>query len=126
MRNAFDKIEILLIPEVYDRITSHRYAEFMTDFQLTENISAMCANDVVEYTWHNMGGSCAFFNVMIYRDGRIWVSYNKTGKIEDGIHCMFQTYCTEEDLFMLSTVQDDLGINLDQIKVCNLIWEMYY
>lgn len=126
MMKAFEEIRILLKQDVYDKVTPARHAEFIADYPITDNIDVMCTKDVVEYSWHERNGSYAYLNVMIFRDGRIWVLYNPEGKIGAGIHLKFKIHSTEEDLFMLSTVQDDLGLGLEQLKVCNWIWEMYF
>lgn len=126
MMKAFDEIKILLQPEVYDKVTPDRNSDFIATYPITEYIDAMCTTDVIEYSWHERDGSYSYLNIMIFRDGRIWVLYNAEGRLGTGVHMRFQTYSTEEDLFMLSTVQDNLGIDIEQINLCNTIWEMYF
>ena len=123
---AFDEIKILFRQDVYDKVTPDRQSEFVADYPITEYIDVMCTDDLVEYSWHERNGSYAYLNVMIFRDGRIWVLYNAEGRLGTGVHVTFQIYSSEEDLFMLSTVQDNLGINIEQINLCNSIWEMYF
>ena len=126
MMKAFDEIKILFRQDVYDKVTPDRQSEFVAYYPITEYINVMCTDDLVEYSWHERNGSYAYLNVMIFRDGRIWVLYNAEGRLDTGVHVTFQIYSTEEDLFMLSTVQDNLGINIEQINLCNSIWEMYF
>lgn len=126
MMKAFDDIEILFKPEIYVIAMYLRTQNYVEEHPLAQNIDISCTDDLIEYTWHTIDGSHSYLDVMIFRDGRIWFLYNESGRIGSGKHSKFQIYSTEEDLFMLSTVQDDLGIGIKQIKVCNRIWELYF
>lgn len=120
----------MLASTVYDTVCSTRFDDFIPIHTVKDGVDAFVTDTYVEYTCQ-LGDSYhdGSVTVTVRQDGLVDVIHNPDGRIRSDLkssRARFNTYSTEEELFMLSTIQDNFDIGLEEMKIFNQIWEYYF
>lgn len=124
--NAIKGVVCLLDNEVLQILQKTQRDEFIPIVDLDDNVDAFYDSRCISYTYRPFDGTHSYVKVSVYHDGDVVIFHNADGGIRSGIYSYFKIRSTEEDLFMLSTVQDNFDISVEEIKLFKQIWEMYY
>lgn len=123
---AIKGIECLLDNEVLQILQKTQRDEFIPIVDLDDHIDAFYDTLCISYTYRPNIGTYAYLKVSVYHDGDVVVFHNPDGGIRSGKYSYFKTCSTEEDLFMLSTVQENYDISVDEIKLFKRIQGNYF
>lgn len=124
--SAIRGIESIIDNEVFMIVNKTRYSEFIPIIDITDNVDVFYDSGCIAYTYRVQDGSYAYLKVYVYEDGDVVVFYNHNGSIRSGISSNFTVNNTEEELFMANTVQDNFDIGVEEIKLFNKVWRMYF
>lgn len=126
--------KFLLDPKVSNELLDVQFDEFVPIIEINNTIDSMCTDSSTsissKFEPYERGKTSGYVSVDITHKRGVIVYYNPTGNIRNsgGFSMMFDldTICGEEDLFMLSTVQDTFGMTIEDIEMFNKIWSLYY
>lgn len=121
-----DSVVCLLDNEVYHIVKKTQLDEFIPIIDINDNVDVFYDSRCISYTYRPYNDTYEYTKVSVYHDGDVVVFHNPDGGIRSGKYSYFKTCSTEEDLFMLSTVQDNYDISVSEIKLFKQIWEMYF
>lgn len=121
--------KVLLDKETKDELYRMINDEFIPLVDLDDNSYVYCDNSVIMYTYTFNDGSGGRCYLTITSDRKIRVGINLDGSVNFPLitaNFHLDDHKTEEDLFMLSTVQDNLGVEISDLSLFHSIWESYY
>lgn len=124
--NAIRGIESFIDNEVFMILYKTKYSEYIPIVDITPHKDAFYDAGCIAYTYRPHNGSYAYLRINVYKDGDVTVFYNHDGSIRSGITSNFTVNNTEEELFMANTIQDNFDIGVEEIKLFNKVWRMYF
>jgi hypothetical protein len=123
----------LLDPIVSDQLLDVQFEEFVPIIDITRTHDCMCTDFSTEiisrFEEYQEGKVSGYVCTNIRSNREVSIFYNPDGGVRVGeIWSIFDldTISGEEDLFMLSTVQETFDLTMEDIEVFNKIWSLYY
>lgn len=120
---------------VYKTIVRTRNDEYIPIQYLDMNEDIFLDNENLHYSYQHWElntttqaeSLTSYFGIDINRDGSIVILYNPSGSVRDKTPpARFNISTTEEELFQLSTIQEDYDVTMEVLKEFAKLHEKYF